>query len=65
VCIVIEDAPAGLEAARAAGMRSIAISGTFPPEALALADYTIPRLSALHVGVATNDARFDIRLVRA
>jgi len=65
VCIVIEDAPAGLEAARAAGMRSIAISGTFPPEALALADYTVPRLSALHVGVATNDARFDIRLVRA
>lgn len=46
-CIVVEDAPAGLEAARAAGMRSIGIVGTFPAEALAIADLVIPSLAAL------------------
>jgi mannitol-1-/sugar-/sorbitol-6-phosphatase len=34
-CVVIEDAPAGIEAARAAGMRVIGISTTFPREHLA------------------------------
>ena len=46
-CVVIEDAPAGVDAARAAGMRSIGIAGTFPAEALARADLVIPNLAAL------------------
>jgi sugar-phosphatase len=46
-CVVVEDAPAGLEAARAAGMRSIGIVGTFPREALAIADLVVPNLVAL------------------
>ena len=33
-CVVVEDAPAGLQAAHAAGMRSIGIAGTFPEGAL-------------------------------
>lgn len=37
-CIVIEDAPAGIAAARAAGCRVIAITTTHPPEACAEAD---------------------------
>jgi sugar-phosphatase len=45
-CVVIEDTPAGLEAARAAGMRSIGIAGTFPAAAL-IADLVVPSLSAL------------------
>ncbi len=44
-CIVIEDSITGLQAATAAGMRSIGLSTTFPPEELKLADYIIPDLS--------------------
>ncbi|HEV7387038.1 MAG TPA: HAD-IA family hydrolase, partial [Gemmatimonadaceae bacterium] len=39
-CLVIEDAPAGLEAARAAGMPSIGVVGTYSAEALSIADAT-------------------------
>jgi beta-phosphoglucomutase len=35
-CAVVEDAPAGIEAARRAGMAAIALTGTAPPEILAL-----------------------------
>jgi mannitol-1-/sugar-/sorbitol-6-phosphatase len=48
-CMVIEDTPAGLEAARAAGMSSIGIAGTYPATALGTADLVVPRLSALPV----------------
>ena len=50
-CVVIEDAPPGIAAARAAGMRAIGIAGTFPPPALAGADVVLPALSALRVAV--------------
>jgi beta-phosphoglucomutase len=33
-CVVVEDAPVGVEAARAAGMRTIALAGTHPAETL-------------------------------
>jgi len=46
-CLVIEDTPPGLEAARAGGMVSIGVAGTYPAAALAGADYTIPRLDGL------------------
>ncbi|HTJ23870.1 MAG TPA: HAD-IA family hydrolase [Gemmatimonadaceae bacterium] len=49
MCIVVEDTPAGLEAARAAGMRSVAVSGTYPAAALTIADITVPRLDALRI----------------
>ena len=48
-CVVVEDAPAGIEAARAAGMRSIGIATTYPADALRLADYTVAALGALRV----------------
>lgn len=35
-CAVVEDAPSGIEAARRAGMAAIALTGTAPPEILAL-----------------------------
>ena len=50
-CVVIEDAPAGLEAARAAGMRSIGIAGTYPAEGLADADLVVARLLDLRVEI--------------
>ncbi len=33
-CVVVEDAPVGIEAARAAGMAAIGYVGTHPPERL-------------------------------
>jgi sugar-phosphatase len=48
-CIVIEDAPAGIEAAHNAGMRVIAIATTYPADRLQDADATIRRLSDLTI----------------
>jgi HAD superfamily hydrolase (TIGR01509 family) len=44
-CLVVEDAPSGLQAAAAAGMKSLALSTTFPPADLGLANWIIPDLS--------------------
>ncbi len=46
-CIVVEDAPAGIEAARRAGMPCLALSTTHPPEELAAADRVLPSLENL------------------
>ena len=46
-CIVVEDAVAGVEAARRAGMKCIAVTTTNPAEALAAADMVVERLDAL------------------
>ncbi len=44
-CIVLEDAPAGIAAARAGGMHSIALVGTWPEDALHAADYMVRTLA--------------------
>ena len=51
-CVVIEDAPAGVAAARAAGMRCVALTTTHEAAALAGADLIVPTLAALRVEVA-------------
>ena len=56
-CLVIEDTPPGLEAARAAGMRSIGVAGTYPAAALGMADYTVPRLDVLNFLTTTERVR--------
>ena len=48
-CVVVEDAPAGLDAARAACMRSIGIASTYPFEMLGAATYVVGSLSCLCV----------------
>lgn len=45
-CLVVEDAPAGIEAARAAGMRVLAISSTHAPEDLVDANDVVPSFTA-------------------
>lgn len=63
-CVVIEDTPAGIAAGRAAGMRTIAVTGTYDQDALAAADYKISHLSALRVGLS-DGALLEIRGVPA
>jgi beta-phosphoglucomutase-like phosphatase (HAD superfamily) len=47
VCVAVEDSVPGLQAARAAGMRTIGITTTSPRDALRLADRVINSLSEL------------------
>ncbi len=49
-CVAIEDSHWGLESARAAGLRTVAVSTTYPADTLE-ADLTIPSLSALDMTV--------------
>ena len=44
-CLVIEDAPGGIEGARRAGMRSLAVTTTHPREDLAAADAVVDSLN--------------------
>jgi len=46
-CVVVEDAVAGVEAARRAGMKCIAVTTTNPAQALKGADIIVERLDAL------------------
>jgi beta-phosphoglucomutase len=46
-CIVVEDAVAGVEAARRAGMKCIAVTTTNPSSALEMADVVVERLDDL------------------
>ena len=48
-CVVIEDAVNGIQAAKAAGMRCIAVAQTFPGERLGRADLVRPRISDVSV----------------
>ena len=46
-CVVIEDAPAGIRAARSAGMRVVAVASTHPPEELREADAVVGSLQEI------------------
>ena len=48
-CLVIEDAPAGVLAGHAGGMKVIAITSTYPPSALEQADAIIQKLTQIKV----------------
>lgn len=48
-CVVIEDAPVGIEAARAAGTRSVAVCTYHPRRAFAHADVVVDRLADLQI----------------
>jgi len=50
-CVVVEDAPAGIAAARRAGMKAVAVATTRPAEMLADADMIVPDLTALDTQV--------------
>lgn len=48
-CVVIEDAPAGIEAAQRAGMGVVALASTHPPESLGPADLVVTSLDEVTV----------------
>ena len=51
-CVVIEDAPAGIAAARAAGMRCVGLTTTHAAHEVADADLVVASLAALQVDIA-------------
>ena len=49
-CLVIEDAPAGIQSARAGGMKVIGITSTYPASQLTAANAVVERLAQIQVG---------------
>jgi sugar-phosphatase len=49
-CLVIEDAPAGIQSARAGGMKVVGITSTYPATQLSTADAVVERLAQIQVG---------------
>jgi len=60
-CLVIEDAPAGIQAAHAGGMKVIAITSTYPPSALG-ADAVIQRLAQIRVNSRDREPGLRVRV---
>src|SRR5437660_107649 len=50
-CLVIEDAPAGIQSAHAGGMKVIALMSTYPASALSEADVVIAKLQRIQVSL--------------
>src|SRR5215467_7923986 len=49
-CLVIEDAPAGIQSARKGGMKVIGITSTYPASQLSTAHAVVQKLAQIHVG---------------
>ena len=49
-CLVIEDAPAGIQSAHAGGMSVVALTSTYPAPALSEADAVVQKLAQIQVG---------------
>jgi mannitol-1-/sugar-/sorbitol-6-phosphatase len=66
-CLVIEDAPAGIAAGKAAGITVLALVTTFEAGALAAADHVVGSLAdvALSSAVELPDGRFALELALA
>jgi sugar-phosphatase len=58
-CVVLEDAPAGVEAGRRAGARVVGVATASPPEALSAADAVVPHVGAVDVEVG-DDGRLHV-----
>jgi sugar-phosphatase len=61
-CIVVEDAPPGIEAAHAAGMRAIAVTTTFARAELAAAEAIVSALTQMQASLDAGAGWIDIQL---
>jgi len=59
-CLVIEDAPAGIQSAHAGGMKAIGITSTFSASELKEADAVIRAMTQLRVSVRNGGLRVDV-----
>lgn len=59
-CLVIEDAPAGIRAAHAGGMKAIAITSTYPATDLQAADTVVRNLAQIKVRNTGGSARLNV-----
>lgn len=64
-CLVIEDAVAGVRAARAAGMQVIAVATTYPPEELSEADACVPALVGVTIAHYNTEGRPNLEVLFA
>jgi beta-phosphoglucomutase-like phosphatase (HAD superfamily) len=48
-CLVIEDAPAGIQSAHAGGMKVIGLTSTYPASALSEADVVVRKLDGIQI----------------
>ncbi len=53
-CLVLEDAPAGIQAGKRAGMTVIGVASTHSPDALGQADAVAQRLQEIHISNGEN-----------
>src|SRR5207248_7224244 len=59
-CLVIEDAPAGIQSAHAGGMKAIGVASTFPASELGEADAVVSELEQVRVGVQDGKLQVDV-----
>jgi mannitol-1-/sugar-/sorbitol-6-phosphatase len=61
-CLVVEDAPAGIQSALAGGMKVIGITSTYKADALSNADAVIARLAQIQIAMnGTGKLAIDVR----
>jgi mannitol-1-/sugar-/sorbitol-6-phosphatase len=59
-CVVIEDAPAGIQAGKSAGMRVIAVASTLNSELLSQADFAVRHLSEIKLYSTTHGIQIRV-----
>ena len=59
-CVVVEDAPSGVDAGIASGCRVLAVLGSHTAEELADADWIVPSLEDLRVGSSSGDLTLEL-----
>lgn len=60
-CVVVEDAPPGIEAGRKAGMRVIAVQTTYPAEALRSAMVITQSLAHVRISLMDHGLKLDVQ----
>ncbi len=60
-CVVLEDAPAGVESARRAGATVLGVATSQPPDALAAATAVVPQLNAVEIHPGREELRVNWR----